>query len=492
VLNRSNFRGFLFLISVIGLIGLVVVFQNCSGAKTQFSEVAPVEAVFQQNEPTMKAELLVPPADNTPKPIEFVFLIDASFSNKVYAQTIATAMKNFIDQLPESALEVRVYLLTGQKQILKKETTYENLSSTLKKSIIASRLNPESYKVVRSPQMSIEDFRSSLSAVFSQVSEEINAVPSGGADSTPAVREELLALMRERSGQGTKSRTVYMIVTDEDTGKNTNKPYNKYTYNSQAVQTTTGGMYVVPVNCKKALEGGGTGYTACEFKGCPSCVPQINSCGDTAGINKAISSSNGFYSKSDTTFSGCYFESVKTTTGWQKIASSTEMTDYLGRLYSGTTANSQLTTVEDQIAALAATPNQPQFFIGLFSIMSSADLKNSDQEISVNIQNFLNSITTAENRSYQPISVADYSNFIEKVTLFKLRTENNRFSIAAILASVPNDKNLVIKSVSIFDDKTQRFNRSDKYSRSGDEIVIQDLSVDFQSGGKISLEYGFE
>ncbi len=237
-----------------------------------------------------KAELAIPPVDNSAKPLEFVFIIDESFSNANNGQNIILGFQNFVSQLPDTALSVKVYLIGKDNcDILGENGGSEiQLSSSRRKTTYLSKIKPAFFEVTKSSSTSTGEFKAILTAEFANVSAYLSKVTGGGLDTFPKV-QEIAALMNERKGQGTKNRTIYIYATDEDVPANyTGTRFKSWITESIAVPVTMTGMFVFPTQTKQNLEGGGFVLVPGQLKGCPTCYPKVDSCSDIAGIKQAI------------------------------------------------------------------------------------------------------------------------------------------------------------------------------------------------------------
>lgn len=438
-----------------------------------------------------KAELTLPPVDNTPKPIEFILLLDGSYSNRANSVNLLNGLRNFVANLPDNALSLEVYFIGVADSIVSSRNQTIDLTPTRKREISERVIKEPNVKIVKSANQTKAEFTELLNVELNKIETQLNATAPGGADTYPTFSTDLISLISSRRGKGTNLRSVYIYATDEDMLTN----YSGYpSMKSQIdqIQVSNGPpstYYYAPIQCSVAAEGGGTRIIDGEVAGCPTCYPKIDSCGDTAGINAAIAARTGCFSTS-TTFSGCRSQTIGGGFGWQSVNDSRINTDWVGRESFGNDVQTKIKNVVDQILELNQLPGQPQMFIGLFSIRSQ-DVKNPDQEIAANIQDMVQKITPNGNAYLESINSTNYTAFLQAVNDFKIKTENNRVSLVPLLREIPEGYSLRIKKLQILDHRTQAFVEITKYQISGQELILQDLNYDYQLGTQIKIDYQY-
>ena len=438
-----------------------------------------------------KAELTLPPVDNTPKPIEFILLVDGSYSNRANSVNLLNGLRNFVANLPDNSLSMEVYFIGVADSIVSSSSQNIDLSPTRKREISEKGIKDPIVKVIKSASQTKAEFTSLLNVELNKIETLLNATAPGGADTYPTFNSDMISLISSRRGKGSNMRSVYIYATDEDMHSN----YSGYTSMKtqiDQIQVSNGPpstYYFAPIQCSVSAEGGGTRVIDAEVGGCPTCYPKVDSCGDTAGISAAIAARSGCFS-TPTTYSGCRTQTIGGGFGWQSVNDSRIFTDWAGREFFGNDVQNKIKNVTDQILDLNQLPGQPQMFLGLFSIRSQ-DVKNPDQEVATNIQNMVQKMTPNGNSYMESINSTDYRGFLQAVSDFKIRTENNRVSLAPLLQEIPNGYSLIVKKIQILDHRTQAFVEITKYQINGQELILQDLSFDYQLGTQIKIDYQY-
>ena len=303
---------------------------------------------------------------------------------------------------------------------------------------------------------------------------------------TPRILCEAVALF-SRHQRNSNSRSVFIIVTDEDPHYDNN--CYKYERKNANIFPKIKTEIRFPVERRRPKEGGGYFWIPHWYW---KEVPQSFSCQRNGKkiLDDYTYPNSQEFRKTPKSLSSCMvqtrdkgdfqYEPEMTVTNWlsqtQVLLQGEERARYL--------------EVNNQLKQLLGRAGQSQLFVGLFTIMDERNLKNSDQEVAKNLFRFIDKNIPEERIYKQSILNSDYDHFIDQVINFNNLAKNNRVSLTKLYDQLEVSDELVVTGVKVTALNGERVSlRVEDYTLQGQALTLNNDQIDLRQGAELEVLY---